>query len=281
MDAGTKDTADDTAPATSGPTATDQLIANAQDSTAAEIAALLPATAGQIGLVATCLANGEVELKDIVDAKAAANTGAAGNLLSSIWALRDGKIPPSPSRAIIARSSARSFLRQHENVLSAGAQKRLEDLIAELTAVAENTEAQVKEEGELAANGDKLEEVLLQEGGVYAYTYPHYWRYPTVENTHRTLLKVGMTTKEMKERVRQQARGTHVPEEPLLLRSYRHADLHPRDAERIFHRLLLAADHNSPYKKTGSKEWFETSVEFLDTVAETLGMTIDAAEVSE
>lgn len=253
-------------------------MAPAQDAVAAEIAALLPTTAGQIGLVASCLASGITELQDIVEAKAAANTGAAGNLVSNIRALRDGTLPSAPSRAVLARSSARSFLRQHSDVLSDAAQKRLEDLITELTAVVESVEAQVKEESDLEAKGDQLEEILLQEGGVYVYTYPHYWRHPTVENTRRTLLKVGMTTKETKERVRQQARGTNVPEEPLLLRSYRHSDLQPKEAEKIFHRLLLAADHHSPQKKTGSKEWFQTSVEFLDTIAATLGMTIDAVE---
>lgn len=260
------------------PVEPDYLVVPADDQVAAEIAALLPETAGQIGLVATCLASGITELKDLVEAKAASNTGAASNLMSNIRALRDQDVPPAPSRAVQARSAARSFLRQHESVLSAAARARLEDLITKLSAVVDDTEAQIKEEGDLAAKGDALEEILLKEGGVYVYTYPHYWRHPTVEGTRRTLLKVGMTTKEMKERVRKQAHATNVPEEPLLLRSYRHAARDPRDAERLFHRLLLAADHNSPHKKAGSKEWFQTSVEFLDTIAQTLGMSIDGVD---
>lgn len=73
-------------------------------------------------------------------------------------------------------------------------------------------------------------------------------------------------------RISEQARAAGVPEEPLILRVYRAPD--NRDAlelERTFHRLLDAAGHER--SRTGSgREWFATTVEFLDTVADVLGL---------
>lgn len=83
-----------------------------------------------------------------------------------------------------------------------------------------------------------------------------------------------MTTKEASERVRQQARQTGIPEDPLLLRVYQHPSKEPREVEKEFHLLLNAADHTRSETKTGGKEWFETSLEFLDAIAEVLGLTV-------
>ena len=64
-----------------------------------------------------------------------------------------------------------------------------------------------------------------------------------------------------------------MPEDPLLLRVYRSPTTSPRDLERDFHRLLRAADHVRDTKTTaGGTEWFETSTEFLDAIAQVLGL---------
>ncbi|MHB1786044.1 MAG: GIY-YIG nuclease family protein [Acidimicrobiales bacterium] len=244
-----------------------------------EIESLLPQSKGQLGLVAGCLADGITDRRLIVDSGAAASTGAVGNILATVYALRDGTIPENgPTVARMAASSARSFLKQHRERLSPEAVQRITSVIDNLAAAAGNRLAQEREEAELQERGDGLEEVLAAQGGVYAYTFPHYWRYPTVEGSSRTLLKVGMTTKDAHVRVRQQARHTGLPEDPLLLRVYQHPTRDPRDLEKDFHDLLDAADHGRTDTKIGGREWFETSVEFLDMVAKKLGMTVRAVE---
>ena len=85
--------------------------------------------------------------------------------------------------------------------------------------------------------------------------------------------KIGMTTKDAHVRVRQQARQTAIPEDPLLLRVYTHPVRDPKELEKEFHRLLDSADHSRGDTNTGGREWFETSTEFLDTIADVLGMT--------
>ncbi len=126
--------------------------------------------------------------------------------------------------------------------------------------------AQEEEEQQLQSKGDELE-AALSLGGVYVYTFPQYWRSPTVSGTRRTLLKIGMST-----RIGEQARGTVMPGEPLILRVYQSASSEPRDLERTFHRLLNAADHTRENNNAGGREWFETSVEFLDTIPTVLGL---------
>lgn len=227
------------------------------------------------------MSEGVTERNDLVAAGAAANYGAVANIQSSIRAIRYGEIPDAPSRARLAKSAASSFLKQHRDVLSHGAMAHLEQVIASSAAIAANTSAQDVEETELHKKGDELENTLVMEGGVYVFTFPHYWWYPTVEGTDRTLLKVGMTTKDAGVRVKTQARQAGLPEDPLLLRVYQSPTLEPAALERVFHRLLRAADHVREPSSSGGKEWFETSIEFLDTVAEVVGASVLVAEEPE
>ncbi len=244
-----------------------------------EIEQCLSDSKGQIGLVMQCLLSGLSSAREITDAGAAANAGAASNLLVQIRTIRDGYIPPAPSRAAQSLSAARSFLRQHRGRLSPAAEAHVTAVIDRLDEQVNDRNAQEREEQTIQQQGDALEESLVQLGGIYVYTFPHYWRYPTVEGTNRTLLKVGMTTRTATERVRQQARLTGLPEDPLLLRVYQHPTRDPKQLEHDFHVLLDSAGHTRSPSRTGGREWFETSIDFLDAVASVLGLTISGAEV--
>jgi len=73
-----------------------------------------------------------------------------------------------------------------------------------------------------------------------------------------------------------------VPEHRRILRAYLQAGSngHPsRDLEQQFHDLLDAAGHAGPKRgsterKRGGNEWFSTSLEFLDRIAQTLALEI-------
>ena len=253
--------------------------APAEETVEQEIDRLLVTTKGQIGLVAACLQRGITDRSQMVEEGAAANNGAVGNLLLNIRAIRDGEAPPRPSNARLALGAARSFLKQHRFKLSPATTDHVENVIETLEAVVQSPGAQEQEEEELQSKSAELEEVLESSGGVYAYTYPHYWRHPTVEGTRRTLLKVGMTTRDAKVRIHEQARGTGIPEQPLVVRVY-YGDEDLRVVKRKFHALLTAADHTRPDgAASGGREWFETSVEFLDTIASVLRLqTLQAEE---
>lgn len=239
-----------------------------------DAATLLPEMPGRVGEVAACLANGVMEPKAIVDAGAAANTGAVSSYLATIRAIEGKGAPTAPTMARSALASTRSFLKSFRDRLLPEEITRLEKLLIELDSNANNAAAKAEEEAELKDKTDSLSEVLAAQGGVYVFTYPHYWAHKYVEGTERTLLKVGMSTKEAKMRVKQQAKLTGMPEDPLLLRVYQHPVRTPLEVERSFHRLLDAADHDRSGTTTGGREWFITSIEFLDAVAHELGLTI-------
>jgi hypothetical protein len=82
-------------------------------------------------------------------------------------------------------------------------------------------------------------------------------------------------------RFREQTRTTALPEDPVLLRIYV-TEADTIEKERVFHRMLEAADHDRSQARTGGTEWFLTSVRFLDELAGILGMEIrDVAELAD
>ncbi len=111
--------------------------------------------------------------------------------------------------------------------------------------------------------------------GVYVYALPHYLRYPYDPDSGRTLLKVGRSGRDVIERFRNQTRTTALPEEPLPLRVYPTLTSEKAvEVERLYHRLLEAADHDRSRARTGGTEWFLTSVRFLDEIANVLGLAV-------
>jgi hypothetical protein len=110
--------------------------------------------------------------------------------------------------------------------------------------------------------------------GVYVYSLMHYLTYPYDPDSGRTLMKVGMSDRDVIKRFRAQTRTTALPEEPVLLRIYEPAIEGSSliEVEKIFHNLLEAADHDRSSARTGGTEWFLTSLKFLDKIAETLNM---------
>lgn len=242
-----------------------------------EIESVLANDSTRLGQVFLRLREGVTADSDIVELGAAANTGHASNMRSTIAALTRGTIPNSPSRAKMAAGSARKLLASNRSTLSFEAKTYLEVLIERLNDVAASPTAQEREIEELEQASHHLEQELeSSSGGVYVFTYPHYFQHPYTVDPERFLLKVGMTRTEPFQRVRAQARQTGMPELPVLLRVYRSQDHDPAELERKYHQLLDAADH--PRGPAG-KEWFATRLDFLDTIAQVLGLdTILGAE---
>ncbi|MCY3839244.1 MAG: GIY-YIG nuclease family protein, partial [Gammaproteobacteria bacterium] len=107
--------------------------------------------------------------------------------------------------------------------------------------------------------------------GIYVYTLPHYLRHPKQPaddpgySSNKTLLKVGMSDRDVLERVRQQ--GTGLPEPPVLLRVFTSKDRPLTEVEATMHKLLGAFDHNPNRERGAGKEWFLTLLPALDALA--------------
>ena len=103
--------------------------------------------------------------------------------------------------------------------------------------------------------------------GVYVYTYPELQRLAELEDT-LTLLKIGHSAVDVTNRVDSQAR-TGWPSKPIVLRVF------PIEgsalAESRFHAELIAAGHGC--EGDGGREWFLSSLDFIDSVAAKLGLS--------
>jgi len=148
----------------------------------------------------------------------------------------------------------------------------LTKVLEELELQAEDPKANQEEDKVLQTESKELEQqvasTLETASGVYVYTYPHYYKYPFEPGTRRILLKIGRTEHDAWKRVLNQARSTGAPETPLLLRVY--ATESAFDAERAFHKLLAAAEHSRSDAPGAGREWFSTTLEFLDAIADAL-----------
>ena len=112
------------------------------------------------------------------------------------------------------------------------------------------------------------------EPGTYVYTLPRYMRCPYDPVTRKTLLKVGHSSRDAYYRAASQGRLTALPEDPVLLRVYPVEESKSREVEGKKHEWLRVADHARSEARRGGSEWFVTSLQFLDHVAATLGVSV-------
>lgn len=192
-----------------------------------------------------------------------------------IVALLDGELPTAPSLASQVARKLSAIVKW--KTLSTEARAHLQLLLEHLEQQA--TDEQSIEAEDSQAHRQTATAELRQEAGIYVYALPHYLRHPVEPATGRTLMKVGHSGSDIIARFRSQARTTALPEAPVLLRIY-HADERESIAlEREFHSLLDAADHVRSSSKSAGREWFVTSVKFLDQIAKSLKLGIN--EVAE
>lgn len=185
-------------------------------------------------------------------------------------ALVEGSLPSAPTVALQTARTFRRILKEAE--LSNEARAMLEERLQVLEARAADPGArQVEERKAREATADAEEHAVP---GIYVYSLPHYIRYPYDEDSGRTLLKVGRADRSVIRRFREQVRTTALPEDPVLLRVYETGAADTSEKEKVFHRLLEAADHDRSKARTGGTEWFLTSLRFLDEVALVLGLAV-------
>lgn len=194
--------------------------------------------------------------------------GWISNYESLLQALRDGRIPPSPSGARHAAARIRSWTKNKP--LTARLHAELVDQERVLESVAEDRDAQAQEEAQAVEASIEAEAALTS--GIYVYSLPHYLKHPFDPDTGRTLLKVGHSGRDVYYRASSQGRLTALPEDPILLRIYPAEQ--SANVEAQFHAWLKDADHPTNRSRRGGSEWFVTSTKFLDRVARSLGLEI-------
>lgn len=150
------------------------------------------------------------------------------------------------------------------------------------------TESEVELETQKELN--EFENIMNNlEGCIYVYTFPIYEQNPKEpyyldDKTElmNTYYKIGQTTKTARERVYNQTKTAH-PEPPHILRVYELNENHLPDKpiqkrlehiEKIMHNVLKQAGHKEAKQAGVGNEWFVTNIEFLDSIASLLNLTI-------
>lgn len=185
-----------------------------------------------------------------------------------IEALETGTVANAPSVARGQLGRVRKWLKSQP--LSENLRVALEEQRAALESVTENRATREQEEDDAAAITKRV--VNQGEPGIYVYTLPHYIWHRYDEETGKTLLKVGHSSRDTLGRFTEQTRVTALPEDPVLLRVYPVED--SARVEREFHAWLRDADHASPNTRRGGSEWFVTSTRFLDRIARSLELEV-------
>lgn len=228
---------------------------------------------GNLGRVFVLMEQGVQTNAELVAEEAVANSGAAGNARAAIRAILDGEIPSGPSVAGLAARSIGGVLRANPD-MSAAAKSYLADLRVQLEAKATDPIATSRENEELRQESHALERELEESEGVYVFTLMSFYTSPIKSDPERSWFKVGQSDRAAGIRVGEIMRATGLPEDPWIARVYRHPDIRPRDLERKFHRLLEGAGHGRAEARHAGKEWFATNLDFLDTIAESLGCEV-------
>ena len=219
--------------------------------------------------------------------------GTANGLRQHLDAIRFGIFPQGTSMARQIAARIKSIMRRHE--FSDSTFALLQQNIAALEKIASDINLFEDEQIKAEAAEKYADDKLKGRSGVYVFTYPHYMRHPTHESAEsekmpdRTLMKVGFSNSGILKRVNQETRATGVPEHRRILRAYLTVidkTSSSKEIERQFHRLLDTAGHAGPKRgsterQMGGNEWFYTSVEFLDAIAETLKLEIIEVDAPE
>lgn len=233
---------------------------------------------GQLGKVFSLLEGGMSSNREFVEAGAAANEGAVGNLRRTIRTVLEGVPPKAPSRAAHARRSIGGILRDNPD-LSSEAREYLERLRDLLETISADGKAIEEEDKNLERASKELEKSLESMPGVYVYTLPSFYRTVQKTDPDRFWFKIGMTERFAGVRVGEQMRSTGLPEDPWIARVYRHREREPKNLEMEFHNLLAAAGHSRAAGRHSGRDWYATNLEFLDAVAAALGCEIASSDL--
>lgn len=195
------------------------------------------------------------------------------------------RVPDSPSSAQRYARNIRVFRKDCKAQLSELVREALERLEEECSRRASDQKAIAEQSREMERETRKQESSGMS--GIYVYTLPHYYYCPIEPSNDddlndRTYFKVGQSERDAEKRVKEQS-TTALPEPPLILRIYsskeNNGDI-PKIEKRL-HKILRAANHKQNREKGAGKEWFLTSLEFLDTVAEIMDLDVWRSEVAE
>jgi hypothetical protein len=245
-----------------------------------EITQLLVADATQLGDTFRLMQEGVTSAADLVAKGAAANQGVISHHKTIIRAVLDGQYPTS---SILATYCVRAIKRLLASGIDVSEETRavLNERRSKLVEIVDDKEAVQRDTTTLLSRAEHLEEKLKKiKNAIYVYTFPTYYRAGIDGDPDFRWLKIGLTTSNVWQRVIDQSRQTSMPEDPIVVRIYYKDGLDLAEVERKFQSTLVRMHHDRSSAKNAKagKEWFATTEESLDAIAELMGLQIERFE---
>jgi hypothetical protein len=243
-----------------------------------EIRVLLNSDEKQVGQTYRLIETGVTLTKDLVAAGVGANPGVVNSNKQIIKSILDGIVPKS---AIMATYTYRVInrLRSQGIQISKSTEDYLDGLYAALKLHAGTREALVHDTETLVAGSEELaKRASTLENAVYVYSFPTYLHFGTIEDPEVKWLKIGSTRKAVWQRIVEQNRQTSMPEDPVLIRIYHAEKMNVAEVESKFHKTLEKVGHerSTATKTKAGKEWFATTEDALDALAELMNLEIES-----
>lgn len=231
----------------------------------------------QVGATFCLMEEGVTSPTDLVKRGAAKNTGVISNHKVIIKAVKEGDYPKSANLAI---QSVRTINRLLQSGISISQPTKnvLLKRKSDLQEIANNSEAVKQDTKELIEKSSKLDEKLSEiKNAIYVYTFPTYYRVGVAGDIEIKWLKIGKTSGSVWSRVSGQNRQTVMPEDPIVIRIYHKEGIDLDYIETKFHETLKRMFHqqSSVRNSKAGVEWFATSEDSLDAIAELLGLNIE------
>ncbi len=248
-----------------------------------EIRAMLAKDQLLLGSIFNAMESGLTNTLEIANKSGASNRGVVYNYQKMISAILEGTTPNSAS---ISRNAARSISRLIKETASISP-VTLEYLNTTRARLIENTESEtavLHDQASLEAQSAALVKVASTiQNGIYVYSFPTYLHFGTVEDQDIFWLKIGSTKNSVWQRIVEQNRQTSMPEDPKLLRIYHKDQMDIDSIEQKFHTTLdrIGHERSAARRTKAGKEWFASTLDAIDAIAELLDLEIEKYEAEE
>jgi hypothetical protein len=248
-----------------------------------EVRAMLAKDSLLLGSIFNAMEAGLTNALEIAEKSGASNRGVVYNYQKMISAILEGTLPNSAS---ISRNAARSISRliKETESISPATLEYLNSTRAQLIENTESETAVLHDQATLEAQSAALVKVASTiQNGIYVYSFPTYLHFGTVEDQEVYWLKIGSTKNSVWQRIVEQNRQTSMPEDPKLLRIYHKDQMDIDSIEQKFHTTLDRVGHErSAARRTkAGKEWFASTLDAIDAIAELLDLEIEKYESSD
>lgn len=231
----------------------------------------------QVGLTFRLMEEGVTRASDLVNRGAAKNSGVISHHKAIIKSVLEGEHPKNSAfvstyarRAIDRFLSTTSNITSDTKIILLNRRIELLEIINDQDAISNDTKTLVDESSKLADVMKNLK------NAIYVYTFPTYYRAGVDGDSTIRWLKIGQTSQNIWQRLIDQNRQTSMPEDPILIRVYHKAEIDLNEIEAKIQETLRRVKHeqsSARYTKSG-KEWFATTEDSIDAIAELLGLEI-------